>query len=91
MAALRIDKLLWFLRFAKSRSLAQAIVAQGHLRLNGDRVTRCAAGVAIGDRLVLAIGAQVRVIEIVALPVRRGPASEALACYRMLDEPPAYS
>jgi ribosome-associated heat shock protein Hsp15 len=86
---MRIDKLLWFLRFAKSRSLAQDVVEQGHLRLNGTRVTRCAQGVAAGDRLVLP-GTQIRVIEIIALPDRRGPAAEAAACYRVLDETPAY-
>lgn len=90
MTALRIDKLLWFLRFMKSRGLAQAVVEQGHVRLNGSRVTRCAQGVAAGDRLVLPIGQSVRVIEIVALPSRRGPASEATACYRVLDETHAY-
>ena len=87
---MRIDKLLWFLRFAKSRSLAQDIVEAGHVRLNGARVTRCAQGVAVGNWLVLPLGTQVRVIEIVALPARRGPAPEAAACYRVLDETPAY-
>jgi ribosome-associated heat shock protein Hsp15 len=90
MTALRIDKLLWFLRFTKSRSLAQDFVEQGHLRLNGTRVTRCAHAVATGDRLVLPLGTRIRVIEIVTLPNRRGPASEAAACYRVLDETPAY-
>ena len=71
MTAQRIDKLLWFLRFTKSRSLAQAVVEQGHVRLNGHRVTRSAQPVAAGDRLVLPLGQLVRVIEIVALPSRR--------------------
>ena len=90
MSALRIDKLLWYLRLVKSRSLAQAVVEQGHVRLNGNRVTRCAHGVAAGDRLVVPLGTQVRVLEITALPGRRGPASEAAACYRVLDETHAY-
>ena len=34
MAELRIDRLLWFLRFSKSRSLAQKWVADGHFRRN---------------------------------------------------------
>ena len=90
MTTIRIDKLLWFLRFAKSRTLAQTIVEQGHIRLNGNRVTRCAQGVLAGDRLVLPIGPNVRAIEIVSLPGRRGPAFEAAACYRVLDETHAY-
>ncbi len=90
VSALRIDKLLFFLRFAKSRGLAQDVVEAGHLRLNGNRVMRCAQVVVAGDRLVLPLGAGVRVIEMVNLPVRRGPATEAAACYRVLDETHAY-
>ncbi len=90
MTGLRIDKLLWFLHFAKSRSLAQSVIEQGHVRLNGNRVIRCAQGVVAGDRLVLPLGLNVRAIEIIALPGRRGPGLEAAACYRVLDETHAY-
>lgn len=90
MADLRIDKLFWFLRFARSRSQAQAMIEQGHVRLNGNRVIRCAQPVAVGDRLVLPLGQTIRVIEILALPGRRGPVIEAAACYRVLDETHAY-
>src|SRR3546814_14553614 len=38
--SIRLDKLLWYLRFARSRSIAQAMVAAGHIRLDGRRVTR---------------------------------------------------
>jgi ribosome-associated heat shock protein Hsp15 len=87
---IRIDKLLWLLRFAKSRSLAQNLLEPGHVRLNGHRVTRCAQLVAAGDVLVLPLGHKVRVIEVITIPLRRGPASEALACYRVLDETAPY-
>ncbi|MFM2270939.1 MAG: hypothetical protein RL702_4 [Pseudomonadota bacterium] len=84
--AMRIDKALWFLRFAKTRGLAQAMVAQGHIRINGKRVERTAQPVAAGDVLVLPLPRGVVIVELVALPVRRGPAGEAQACYRVLDE-----
>lgn len=83
---MRIDKLLWFLRLAKTRGLAQALVGEGHIRLNGRRVERAAQAVAAGDVLVLPRPRGVLVIEILRLPERRGPASEAQACYRTLDE-----
>lgn len=86
MAAVRIDKLLWFLRFSRSRSLAQAWIGEGHIRLNGRRVERAHQPVSVGDVLVIPLGSSVRVIEVVALPVRRGPAPEAQACYRALDD-----
>ena len=84
--ALRIDKQLWFLRWAKTRSLAQHMVSMGHIRRNGCRVERCSVAVGVGDILVFPWGNCVRIIEILALPDRRGPAAEAQSCYRVLDE-----
>lgn len=84
---MRIDKLLWFLRLASSRSFAQQWVLAGHIRLNGRRIEKPGAGVKAGDVLTLPMRTQVKVIEVLALPNRRGPASEAQLCYRVLDEP----
>lgn len=82
---MRIDKLLWFLRLAASRSFAQGWVTEGHIRLNGRRIERASAAVNAGDVLVLPMPAGVKVIEILAIPARRGPAAEAQGCYRVLD------
>ncbi|HUQ12805.1 MAG TPA: RNA-binding S4 domain-containing protein [Novosphingobium sp.] len=84
-ATLRLDKLLWFLRLAKTRSLAQHAALAGHIRVNGRRAERPAHPVAVGDMLTVPTGTRVRVIELLALPRRRGPALEAQACYRTLD------
>jgi ribosome-associated heat shock protein Hsp15 len=84
-ATLRIDKALWFLRLTKTRGLAQQWVAAGHIRVNGRRVERSAHPLAPGDVVTFPFGTGARVIELVALPVRRGPAAEAQACYRALD------
>jgi ribosome-associated heat shock protein Hsp15 len=82
---IRIDKLLWFLRLAASRSFAQGWASQGHIRLNGRRIERPSAVVREGDVLVLPLRDAVRVIEVLAIPTRRGPAPEAQACYRYVD------
>ncbi len=82
---MRIDKLLWFLRLAKTRSIAQAMAEAGHIRLNGHRIDRAHRKVAAGDILTLARGMKVQAIELLALPIRRGPAAEAQSCYRVLD------
>lgn len=82
---MRIDKLLWYLRFAKTRGLAQALVEQGHMRLNGRRVERSHSKVSPGDVLTVPVGSSVQVIVVLTLPVRRGPANEAQGCYRALD------
>jgi ribosome-associated heat shock protein Hsp15 len=86
---LRIDKLLWFLRFARSRSVAQGMAQQGHVRLNGKRIDKAHQNVSAGDVLTLPLARRVLVIEVLALPERRGPAPEAQSCYRVLDETPA--
>lgn len=90
---MRIDKLLWFLRFAKTRSGAQEIVSAGHIRLNGRRVERAAQAIEAGDVLVLPLPRPlldgVIVFEVLALPHRRGPSAEAQTFYRVLDESPA--
>ena len=83
--SVRLDKLLHVLRFAKSRALAQRWIAEGHMRLNGRRVTRQDQAVAVGNVLTLPLARKVLVIEITALPARRGPPAEARACYRPLD------
>lgn len=82
---MRIDKLIWYLRLAKSRGIAQTMAEDGHMRLNGRRVERAHQKVSVGDVLVIPLGAGVRVIELLTLPERRGPAPEAQSCYRVLD------
>jgi len=84
---MRIDKLLWFLRFTKTRGIAQALAEEGHIRLNGRRIERAHQRIATGDVLVIPLGNTVRVIELLSLPNRRGPTCEAQACYRVLDAP----
>ncbi|WP_374282372.1 RNA-binding S4 domain-containing protein [Novosphingobium sp.] len=83
---MRIDKLLWFLRLTKTRPIAQAMVGEGHIRLNGRRVEKPGTAIRCGDVLALPLSRGVLVIEVLALPERRGPAAEAQSCYRVLDE-----
>lgn len=93
--AMRIDRFLWFARLCKSRSVAQSLAERGILRLNGRRVDRAHSPVRAGDIVTVPHGPGARVLRIVRLPDRRGPASEAQACYEMLtvgisaSEPPS--
>ena len=82
---MRIDKLMWFLRLSKSRAAARQLVTAGHIRINRQRTTRAAQAVKPRDILVVPLGNGVQVIELLALPVRRGPPAEAQGCYRALD------
>ena len=84
---LRVDKWLWFARFFKSRTTAAAQVSGGHVRINGDRAAKPSETVSAGDVLTFAQGNRVRVIRILALGDRRGPAPEAQALYEDLTPP----
>ena len=86
-AKLRIDKWLWHARFFKTRSLAAKLVSGGKLRVNGQPVAKPAFAVGAGDVLTFAQGREVRVIRVLALGERRGPAPEAQALYDDLDPP----
>ncbi|MGC4251873.1 MAG: RNA-binding S4 domain-containing protein [Sphingobium sp.] len=82
--ALRIDKFLWFTRLAKSRSVAQKMAEDGHIRVNGRRIERSHAPVRTGDLVTFPHPSGVRVVRVVQLPARRGPAPEAQSCYEEL-------
>ena len=81
----RIDVWLWRARFARSRSLAAAMVERGAVRLthNGvqTRLDKASRTVHVGDGLVFAVGGRLIELEVLALGERRGPASEARALY----------
>lgn len=84
---LRLDKWLWYARFLKTRSLAVKLAGSGDLRLNGMPVSKASQNVKPGDVLTFPLGAHVRVIRILALAARRGPAPEAQSLYDDLDPP----
>lgn len=86
---LRLDKWLFHARFFKSRDLAQDCVESGHLRLNAQRCKKPGHGVVVGDVLTFPQGGQIRLVRVLALAERRGPATEAQALYCDLDAPRA--
>lgn len=73
----RLDKWLWFSRMARTRPLAVALIADRKVRLNGAPVDAPGKFVKVGDVLTLNLPQGVRVVRILSLPPRRGPASEA--------------
>jgi ribosome-associated heat shock protein Hsp15 len=83
--ATRIDRWLFGARLFKSRSAAADAVRGGKVHLNGERVNPSHA-VKPGDTVTFARGAVVFECVVAAVPLRRGPASEAARSY---DETPA--
>lgn len=82
---MRIDRFLFFIRLVKSRTLAQALVEAGHMRIDGKRITKPSEEVREGSIVALPLHGRVRILEVLSLPARRGPAAEARACYREVD------
>ncbi|MGB0959868.1 MAG: RNA-binding S4 domain-containing protein [Halocynthiibacter sp.] len=74
---MRVDKWLWHTRFFKTRARATTMVTGGHLRINQTKTAKPAAKVRVGDTLTFLQEKHIRVIEVTALSIRRGPAPEA--------------
>ncbi len=81
---LRLDKWLWYARFFKTRAMASRAIAGGRFRLDGEVMSKPHRAANIGQTLTFVLGANVRVIKILALGSRRGPASEAGLLYEDL-------
>ena len=82
---MRLDRFLYFIRLMKSRTLAQGLIEAGNVRLDGKRVAKPAEDVRVGSVIALPLRGQVRVLRVLALPARRGPANEAQGCYEELQ------
>jgi len=82
---LRLDKWLWYARFFKTRALATRAIAGGRFRLDGEVMNKPHRAAQPGQVLTFMKGERVRVIRIVALGSRRGPATEAVALYEDLS------
>ncbi len=83
--ACRLDIWLWRARLFKSRARAAAFCIEDGLRINRIKTGKAHHPVRPGDVLTLALGTQVRVLRVVSLGTRRGPASEARGLYENLD------
>ena len=97
----RLDKWLWHARFLKTRSECSRLVEGGLIRLNRQPTEKAHARLRAGDILTLPAGRpdgsyrggalgghDVRVIRVLALALRRGPAPEARLLYEEILELP---
>jgi ribosome-associated heat shock protein Hsp15 len=90
---MRIDRFLHCIRLVKSRTLAQSIIETGHIRVDGRRIGKSSDDVRVGSVVALPLHGRVRILRVLCLPQRRGPAAEAHACYEEvgIDEKSAAS
>jgi ribosome-associated heat shock protein Hsp15 len=85
--SLRLDKWLWHARFVKTRGLGADYAERGRVRLNGQPALKAHQAIRIGDVLTLGFLPRVKVVQVLGLGERRGPAPEAQMLY--LDITPA--
>ena len=84
---MRLDKWLWFARVVKTRSLAQALVKAGQVRVNREKAGSPSRTVVPGDVLTITLPTRIRILKVAAIGERRGPAPEAATLYEDLTPP----
>ena len=82
---MRLDRYLFFIRLVKSRTLAQLLINEGHVRIDGRRVAKPSEEVRVGSVIAMPLHGKVRVLRVTGLPLRRGPAREVGLHYEEID------
>lgn len=83
----RVDKWLWAARCYKHRSEATEACRGGHVSVN-DRIAKPAQQVGPGDRVQALTPGGLKILEIVDVAEKRGPAPTAQALYLDHSPPP---
>jgi ribosome-associated heat shock protein Hsp15 len=83
----RIDKWLWHARVVRTRSAAAALVASGHVRINGERVDAPSRAVRPADVVTVALDRSVRVLKVTGFAERRGGPETTPALWEDLTPP----
>ena len=81
----RLDKWLGHARVVKARTSAAALVASGHVRINGTREKSPGHAVKLGDVVTVALDNSVRVLKVIGFAERRGDAASARELYEDLQ------
>ena len=72
----------------RQRSDCTALVTRGSVRINRQPTDKAHARLRIGDILTVPVHGSVRVVRVVSLALRRGPAAEARMLYEEISDPP---
>lgn len=85
----RLDRWLWFARAIKSRTLAAAQIEAGKIRVNAVKAVKPSETVKAGDVITSSVSKDVRILKVIAIGSRRGPAAEAQLLYEDMTPAPA--
>ena len=83
----RIDKWLYFTRFAKTRAAAQEMIAGGHVAVNDEKVLKASREIKAGDELNVLRGSVRFFVRVAGFAERRVGASVAQTLYEQMQEP----
>lgn len=86
--AIRLDKWLWQARFVSSRAIAARLCTKGRVRIDGQRVKKPHFLVRPGQVLTFPQAQIIRVVRVLAIGTRRGPAPEARLLYDEISDAP---
>ncbi|MEL7479943.1 MAG: S4 domain-containing protein [Pseudomonadota bacterium] len=82
----RLDVWMWRARFYKTRRLCAETISSKGVRISRSgqvrRVTKPATSVKVGDIVTFGKSMHIRSVEVLAIGLRRGPASEAARLYQ---------
>ena len=70
----------------RARTDCARLVSAGSIRINRQPTDKPHARLRIGDVLTVPVRGEVRVMRVLVLPVRRGPAAEAIGLYEEIVE-----
>ncbi|MBJ3778399.1 RNA-binding S4 domain-containing protein [Acuticoccus sp. 2012] len=82
----RLDKWLCYARFAKTRTVAQALVEGGKVRVNRVKITQPSRTVRTDDVLTIRLPRDVRVVRVIGFSDRRVSPAETAALYVILSD-----
>ena len=83
----RIDKWLYFTRFAKTRTTAQELIEGGHVSVNDEKVLKCSRDIKIGDELEILRGTMRFFVRVTGFVEKRVSAPVAQTLYEQTKEP----
>ena len=84
-ASIRLDRWLHHARLFRTRTLAADAIEAGGIRVNGKPCRKPAQILRSGDMVTVSAHGRVRVLRVIDLGERRGPASDAVTLYEELE------
>ena len=80
--SIRLDQLLYYLRFFKTRGIATNAIEKGSCKVNNFLIKKKNKVIEVGDVINIKNEKLIKQIKILKIPLRRGPFKEAIIHYK---------